>query len=139
MFNAVKENYINQDYIIMSAAVADYTVKDISLNKIKKSSDSISLELSRTNDILKYVGENKTNQKLIGFSMETENLIDNSKVKLEKKNADMICANSISDNKTGFGVDTNKITLIKKDEIKELPFGTKKELASLILDEIKKL
>ena len=139
MFNAVKENYINQDYIIMSAAVADYTDKDISLNKIKKSSDSISLELSRTNDILKYVGENKTNQKLIGFSMETENLIDNSKVKLEKKNADMICANSISDNKTGFGVDTNKITLIKKDEIKELPFGTKKELASLILDEIKKL
>ena len=71
--------------------------------------------------------------------METDNLIENSKIKLEKKNCDMICANSISTDKTGFGVDTNKITLIKKDDIKELPFGTKKELAILILDEIKNL
>ena len=71
--------------------------------------------------------------------METENLIENSRKKLAKKNADMICANSISENKTGFGVDTNKITLIKKDEIKELPFGTKNDLSNLILDEIKEL
>ena len=139
MFNEVKNNYKNQDYIIMSAAVADYTIKDIAVNKIKKTDNSISLELTRTSDILKYLGENKTNQKLIGFSMETDNLIENSKIKLEKKNCDMICANSISTDKTGFGVDTNKITLIKKDDIKELPFGTKKELAILILDEIKNL
>ena len=140
MFNAVKDNYQNNDYIIMSAAVADYTPANVSNNKIKKSDDNLSIELNRTNDILKFVGENKkNNQKLIGFSMETENLIENSRKKLAKKNADMICANSISDNKTGFGVDTNKITLIKKDEIKELPFGTKNDLSNLILDEIKEL
>ncbi len=140
MFNAVKDNYQNNDYIIMSAAVADYTPANVANNKIKKSDDNLSIELNRTNDILKFVGENKNdNQKLIGFSMETENLIENSRKKLAKKNADMICANSISDNKTGFGVDTNKITLIKKDEIKELPFGTKNDLSNLILDEIKEL
>lgn len=140
MFNAVKDNYQNNDYIIMSAAVADYTPANVANNKIKKSDDNLSIELNRTNDILKFVGENKKdNQKLIGFSMETENLIENSRKKLAKKNADMICANSISDNKTGFGVDTNKITLIKKDEIKELPFGTKNDLSNLILDEIKEL
>ena len=140
MFNAVKDNYQNNDYIIMSAAVADYTPANVANNKIKKSDDNLSIELNRTNDILKFVGENKKdNQKLIGFSMETENLIENSRMKLAKKNADMICANSISDNKTGFGVDTNKITLIKKDEIKELPFGTKNDLSNLILDEIKEL
>ena len=140
MFNAVKDNYQNNDYIIMSAAVADYTPANVANNKLKKSDDNLSIELNRTNDILKFVGENKKdNQKLIGFSMETENLIENSRKKLAKKNADMICANSISDNKTGFGVDTNKITLIKKDEIKELPFGTKNDLSNLILDEIKEL
>ena len=140
MFNAVKDNYQNNDYIIMSAAVADYTPANVANNKIKKSDDNLSIELNRTNDILKFVGENKKdNQKLIGFSMETENLIENSRKKLAKKNADMICANSISDNKTGFGVDTNKITLIKKDEIKDLPFGTKNDLSNLILDEIKEL
>ena len=140
MFNAVKDNYQNNDYIIMSAAVADYTPANVANNKIKKSDDNLSIELNRTNDILKFVGENKKdNQKLIGFSMETENLIENSRKKLAKKNADMSCANSISDNKTGFGVDTNKITLIKKDEIKDLPFGTKNDLSNLILDEIKEL
>ena len=140
MFNAVKDNYQNNDYIIMSAAVADYTPANVANNKIKKSDDNLSIELNRTNDILKFVGENKKdNQKLIGFSMETENLIENSRKKLAKKNADMICANSISDNKTGFGVDTNKITLIKKDEIKDLPFSTKNDLSNLILDEIKEL
>ena len=140
MFNAVKDNYQINDYIIMSSAVADYTPANVANNKIKKSDDNLSIELNRTNDILKFVGENKKdNQKLIGFSMETENLIENSRKKLAKKNADMICANSISDNKTGFGVDTNKITLIKKDEIKDLPFGTKNDLSNLILDEIKEL
>lgn len=140
MFNAVKDNYLNQDYIIMSAAVADYTPLNVADNKIKKSDNDMSLELKRTDDILKFVGENKKdNQKLIGFSMETEDLINNSKKKLEKKNADMICANSINDKNTGFGVDTNKIILIKKEEIKELPFDTKLKLANLILDEIKNL
>ena len=140
MFNAVKDNYSNNDVIIMSAAVADYTPATVANNKIKKTDNDLSIELKRTNDILKYVGENKKdNQVLVGFSMETENLIENSKKKLEKKNADMICANSINEKNTGFGVDTNKITLIKKDGIKELPFSTKLDLANLILDEIKNI
>ncbi len=140
MYNAVKDNYSNNDVIIMSAAVADYTPATVANNKIKKTDNDLSIELKRTNDILKYVGENKKdNQVLVGFSMETENLIENSKKKLEKKNADMICANSINEKNTGFGVDTNKITLIKKDGIKELPFSTKSDLANLILDEIKNI
>ena len=139
MYLAIKDNYKGMDYIIMSAAVADYTPLSYSDNKIKKSEGNLSLELKRTTDILGFLGKNKTNEKVIGFSMETENLIENSRKKLAKKNADMICANSISDNKTGFGVDTNKITLIKKDEIKDLPFGTKNDLSNLILDEIKEL
>ena len=140
MFENIKSIYKSYDYIIMSAAIADYTPKTVSDNKIKKNDNDLSIELSRTTDILKYLGENKVNgQKLIGFSMETENLIENSKAKLAKKNADMICANSLNSNKTGFKSDTNLVTLIKKDEIKELPFDTKENIANGILDEIIKL
>ncbi len=140
MFDVIKDNYKSFDYIIMAAAVADYTPISVAENKIKKSDSNLSLELTRTNDILKFLGENKLpNQKIIGFSMETENLIENSKAKLAKKNADMICANSINNKNTGFMVDTNLVTLIKKDEIKELPFDTKENIANGILDEIKTL
>ncbi len=140
MFDVIKDNYKSFDYIIMAAAVADYTPVSVAENKIKKSDSNLSLELTRTNDILKFLGENKLpNQKIIGFSMETENLIENSKSKLAKKNADMICANSINDKNAGFMVDTNLVTLIKKDEIKELPFDTKENIANGILDEIKTL
>ena len=140
MYNEVINNYKDYDYIIMCAAVADYTPLNYNDNKIKKNDNNLNIELKRTNDILKYLGENKlNNQKIIGFSMETENLIENSKNKLIKKNADMICANSINGDKTGFGVDTNLITLITKDNIIELPFDTKEKLSNLILDEIIKL
>ena len=137
MFDEIKNIYKSFDYIIMAAAIADYTPKYFSDNKIKKSDDDLKIELVRTTDILKFLGENKlANQKLIGFSMETENLIENSKAKLIKKNADMICANSLNNNNTGFKSDTNLVTLIKKDEIKELPFDTKENIANGILDEI---
>ena len=140
MFDEIKNIYKSFDYIIMAAAIADYTPKSFSDNKIKKSDDDLKIELVRTTDILKFLGENKlANQKLIGFSMETENLIENSKAKLIKKNADMICANSLNNNNTGFKSDTNLVTLIKKDEIKELPFDTKENIANGILDEIIKL
>jgi len=138
MFDTVQSEYASKKIIIMAAAVADYTPVTVAENKMKKSDDDLSIPLKRTTDILKYVGENKSdNQVLIGFSMETENLIENSKKKLEKKNADMICANSLNDKGAGFRVDTDLITLIKKDSVVELPFDTKENLASKILDEAK--
>ncbi|MGM9971613.1 MAG: bifunctional phosphopantothenoylcysteine decarboxylase/phosphopantothenate--cysteine ligase CoaBC [Anaeroplasmataceae bacterium] len=140
MYNSVVDNYKDNDIIIMSAAVADYTPLNYSDSKIKKSDNDLSLELKRTNDILKYVGQNKLdNQIIVGFSMETNDLIENSTKKLKSKNVDMICANSINNNNTGFGVDTNLVTLITSNGVKELPFGTKEEIAGLILDEICKL
>lgn len=106
-------------------------------NKMKKKDDDMSIELTRTKDILAYLGENKLeNQFICGFSMETENLLDNSKAKLDKKNVDMIVANNLNDKGAGFGVDTNKVTIITKDECKELNLMSKEELADVILDEI---
>ena len=139
MFNQVKDNYKNMDYIIMSAEVADYTPMVVASNKIKKSDDDMSIKLKRTKDILAFVGENKTTQKLIGFSMETEDMLENSKKKLIKKNCDMICANSLSNPNTGFGVDTNQITFITKDEIEISELKTKEELAKNILDKVGRL
>lgn len=138
MYNAVTERSAEHDTIIMCSAVADYTPQNYSDQKVKKKDGDLSIALSRTKDILKYLGENKhEGQKIIGFSMETENLIENSRQKLTKKNADLICANSISSNKTGFGVDTNKVTLISQQEVKELPLCSKEETADLILDAVK--
>ena len=139
MFKAVESNYKNMDYIIMSAAVADYTPKTVATQKIKKSDDDMKIDLERTKDILGFVGENKTTQKLVGFSMETENMLENSKNKLLKKNADMICANSLSSVGTGFGVDTNQITFIPKDKVEVSELISKSELANIILDKIKEL
>lgn len=138
MFREVTSRACVHDIIIMCSAVADYTPSSYSDQKMKKDGD-LSIPLTRTDDILKYLGENKKEgQRLIGFSMETENLIDNSRAKLIKKNADMICANSISTNETGFGVDTNRVTLITKDNIVELPLCSKEQTADLILDAIVK-
>lgn len=135
MYDAVTSRSHDKDIIIMCSAVADYTPASYSDQKMKKKDSDLSIPLSRTQDILKYLGEHKPDhQLLIGFSMETENLIANSREKLTKKNADMICANSICGNETGFAVDTNRVTLITHDDVKELPLCSKEDTADLILD-----
>ena len=137
MFDAVTDLSPEADVVIMCSAVADYTPAVYSDQKVKKHDGELSIELTRTQDILGWLGEHKRDeQTLVGFSMETENLIDNSRAKLIKKHADLICANSISDNTTGFAVDTNQVTLITKDEVKELPLCSKEETADKILDYI---
>lgn len=140
MYQAVTQRSEANDILIMCSAVADYTPQNYSDQKVKKKDGDLSIPLSRTKDILKYLGEHKPEgQVLVGFSMETENLIENSRQKLTKKNADLICANSISGNETGFAVDTNRVTLISQSEVKELPLCTKEETADLILNAIKEL
>lgn len=140
MFEAVAENSNDSDIIIMCSAVADYTPADYSEQKMKKADSDLSLSLARTKDILKYLGEHKkAGQKIVGFSMETENLIENSRKKLEKKNADLICANSINGKDIGFGVDTNRVTLISAANTEELPLCSKEETAALILQHIMQL
>ena len=137
MFDAVTDLSPEADVVIMCSAVADYTPAVYSDQKVKKHDGELSIELTRTQDILGWLGEHKRDeQTLVGFSMETENLIDNSRAKLTKKHADLICANSISGNTTGFAVDTNQVTLITKDEVKELPLCSKEETADKILDYI---
>ena len=140
MFNAVKENLSESDAVIMAAAVADYTPDTYSNEKIKKSDSDMSISLKRTRDILKYAGENKRDKQVIcGFSMETENLLENSRKKLEKKNCDIIAANSIKEKGAGFGTDTNIITLITKDSVYELDKMSKYDAANIILDRIKQI
>lgn len=137
MFQAVTAVSDEQDIIIKAAAVADYTPETVAEEKIKKEDGSSSISLKRTKDILKYLGEHKrSSQFLCGFSMETENLIENSYKKLEKKNLDMIAANNLKVAGAGFGADTNVVTLISRDGTKELPKMSKEEVAAAILDEI---
>ena len=137
MFEAVTSRSAGHDIIVMCSAVADYTPAVYSDQKVKKHDGELAIALTRTQDILGWLGEHKRdNQILVGFSMETENLIDNSRAKLTKKHADLICANSISGNTTGFAVDTNQVTLITQDEVKELPLCSKEETADKILDYI---
>ncbi len=137
MYKAVMDNADNMDIIIKAAAVADYTPKTKADGKIKKTDEDINLELTRTRDILKSVGEKKKDgQYVCGFAMETEDLIANAQKKLESKNADMICANSLNEKGAGFGVDTNVITLITKDGAEELPQMSKWDCANVILDRI---
>ncbi len=135
MFEEVKNRMEKQDIIIKAAAVADYTPEAVADNKIKKSDGEMSIKLKRTEDILKYIGEHKKPGQIVcGFSMETENLIENSKAKLIKKNVDMIVANNLKVEGAGFGVDTNVVTIITRDDVKELPVMTKAEVADEILD-----
>jgi len=139
MYKAVTSKANEADIIIMCSAVADYTPAAYSDQKVKKHDGDISIPLKRTRDILKQLGEQKREgQILVGFSMETENLIENSREKLIKKNADVICANSIATGKTGFAVDTNKVTMIFRNHTKEFPLCSKDETADMILDEIVK-
>lgn len=140
MFNAVKERYQDQDFIIKAAAVADYTPLTTADSKIKKSDGDMSIQLKRTTDILKFIGHNKGEHQIVcGFSMETDNIIENSRKKLASKNADMICANSLRTAGAGFGTDTNIITMITHDNEKELELMSKFDAADLILTELKKL
>lgn len=135
MYNAVMDNLSDCDILVKAAAVADYTVPNASDEKIKKKDDDLSLALSKTKDILKAVGERKTDRQIIcGFSMETSNLIENSKKKLVSKNCDMIVANNLKDDGAGFGVDTNKVTIITENNADSLDVMTKKETAEKILD-----
>ena len=135
MFQAVTSRSGEADVVIMCSAVADYTPAVYSDQKVKKHDDEIAIQLTRTQDILGWLGEHKSaNQTLVGFSMETENLIENSRAKLLKKHADLICANSIAGGQTGFAVDTNKVTLITNETVTELPLCSKEETADKILD-----
>ena len=137
MYDAVMAEAGSADVIIKAAAVADYRPASVSDNKIKKKDGDMSIALERTTDILKTLGENKKpGQFLCGFSMETENMIENSKAKLAKKNLDMIAANNVKVDGAGFGVDTNILTLITADSEKELPIMSKDEAADALLDEI---
>ena len=139
MFEAVKKEGEDADIIIKAAAVADYRPDNISDEKIKKSDDDMSIHMERTKDILKHLGENKKKGQFVcGFSMETQNLIENSRKKLKKKNADMIVANNQKVKGAGFGTDTNVVTLITEDEVKELDILSKEDVAKCILDEILK-
>ena len=140
MFEAVTSRADEQDIIIKTAAVADYRPATVSDEKVKKADGELSIELERTQDILKYLGEHKKDgQFLCGFSMETQNMLENSRAKLAKKNLDMIVANNLKVAGAGFGTDTNIVTLITKDDEIELEIMSKNEVASCILDQILKI
>ncbi|MDO5560238.1 MAG: bifunctional phosphopantothenoylcysteine decarboxylase/phosphopantothenate--cysteine ligase CoaBC [Oscillospiraceae bacterium] len=140
MFEAVKENYEDCDIIVKAAAVADYRPGVYYDEKVKKKSDDMSIELTRTTDILKYLGEHKkASQFLCGFSMETQNMLENSRKKLEAKNLDLIAANNLKQAGAGFGCDTNVVTLISADSVEELPVLSKEETADRILTYIRSM
>ena len=135
MFQAVTSRQEQADFIFKAAAVADYTPADYSDDKVKKREGDLSIPLKRTQDILKHLGEHRRPDQIIcGFSMETRDMLENSRVKLEKKNVDMICANNLKVDGAGFGVDTNVITLITRDRVEELPLLSKEAAAGRILD-----
>ena len=140
MFNAVKSRLNDTDIVIKAAAVADYNPVSTADHKIKKSDSDMSISLKRTTDILKYIGENRREGQVIcGFSMETDNVIENSRKKLISKNCDMICANSLKKDGAGFGTDTNIITMITANCDEELELMSKFDAANVILTKIKTL
>lgn len=140
MFDAVISCFPEQDIVIKAAAVADYRPSSVSDEKVKKSDDALSIDLERTTDILKYLGEHKKEgQFLCGFSMETEHMLENSRAKLKKKNLDMIVANNLKEKGAGFGTDTNIITIITNTEERQLSLMSKDEAAEEILSQIKNM
>ena len=140
MFEAMKSRFLDNDIIIKAAAVADYKPKSYSDEKTKKKDGEMSIELDRTQDILKYLGEHRREgQFYCGFSMETQNMLENSRVKLDKKNIEMVVANNLKIAGSGFGTDTNVVTMISKEEEIQLELLSKAEVAHKILDEILKL
>lgn len=137
MFEAVAAERSGQDFIVLTAAVADYRPVTVSDEKIKKSSDKMQLTLERTADILRYVCTRKLpGQKICGFAMETSNLVDNARKKLIEKGADLMVANSLKTAGAGFGTDTNAAVLIGKDMVREVPLTEKLTLADIIWDEL---
>lgn len=139
MYEEVTKRAKDQDIIIKAAAVADYRPKSVSSEKMKKKDDNLAISMERTDDILKFLGEHKKeHQFLCGFSMETENMLENSRKKLEKKNLDMIVANNLKVEGAGFAGDTNVVTIITGQEEVSLGKMTKEETALRILDEILK-
>ena len=139
MYNVVAAEADKNQIIVKAAAVADYRPSSPAENKIKKKDGDMTIELERTKDILKYLGENRReNQFICGFSMETENMLENSRAKLDSKKIDMIVANNIKTEGAGFGTDTNAVTFITKDITEEKPIMTKEQVANEILDYILK-
>lgn len=140
MFEAVKNNFKDCDFIIKAAAVSDYTPVQVFDKKVKKQEGNLTIEFQRTQDILKYVGDNKTDkQKVIGFAAETNNLIEYAKEKIIKKNLDYIVANDISKKDIGFGSDDNEVYIIDRhDNIKKIDKSSKNNIAKAIVDEISK-
>ena len=137
MFEAVTSRSDEMDAVIKAAAVADYRPKFVNTEKTKKKEGDMAIELERTDDILKWLGEHKKeSQFLCGFSMETEHMLENSRAKLKKKNLDMIVANNLKVAGAGFGTDTNVVTMIRENKETELPIMSKEEVAGAILDEI---
>ena len=140
MYNAVLENINDNQVIIKSAAVADYRPKQYSDNKIKKSDDDLSIKLDRTKDIALELGKIKDNKILVGFAAETNDLLENAKNKIQKKNLDFIVANDLTQDGAGFGVDTNIVKIIDREGVvDEHPKMKKEEVADVILDKIKTL
>jgi phosphopantothenoylcysteine decarboxylase/phosphopantothenate--cysteine ligase len=135
MFDAVVTEAPTADFIFKAAAVADYTPAQTSDEKMKKKDGDLSIPLRRTLDILKFLGEHRPEGQIIcGFSMETQNMLENSREKLTKKGVQMICANNLKQAGAGFGVDTNVITLITAEDTIELPLLSKEDAANAILD-----
>lgn len=137
MFDAVTSVYDDADLIVMSAAVADYKPKNVSSEKLKKEKNDLSsIEMEPTIDILQHLGRNKKAQKLVGFALETDDELNNAKSKLERKRLDMLVLNSLNDKGAGFGTDTNKVTFIFHDSIKEFGLKSKEQVAVDIADQV---
>ncbi len=137
MFDAVTAVSEDMDIIVKAAAVADYRPKTVSNEKIKKNGGNMTIELERTDDILKYLGEHKKQGQFIcGFSMETENMLENSRKKLRSKNVDMIAANNLRQDGAGFGCNTNVVTLITENDETQLDIMSKDKVAEKIFDYI---
>jgi phosphopantothenoylcysteine decarboxylase / phosphopantothenate---cysteine ligase len=138
MYDAVHSVFNQADIVVKSAAVADYRPKEVMEHKLKKKDGNLVLEFERTKDILKSLGEKKDQQFLIGFAAETTNVEEYAKAKLHKKNADMIVANNVSETGSGFGTDTNKVSIITESEVRHLPLLSKHEAAKEIFKDAMK-
>lgn len=137
MFEAVQAHVEGCDAVIKAAAVADYRPKQVAHDKVKKKDGDMAIELERTVDILAWLGEHRVpGRRLCGFSMETRDVMENSRAKLDRKNVDMICANCLKEDGAGFGTQTNHLTLIARDHMHDLPLLSKEDAADELLSEL---